>query len=341
MNEFKYTYTVFTPTYNRANTLHRMFDSLQQQTFKDFEWLVIDNCSNDNTDEVMAEFTKKASFPLRYIKQDKNQGKHVSFNKGVREAQGKFFLEIYSDDALLPTALERLKFYWDLIPDDQKHKFTGVTGLCQDHFGKLVVDQFPKNILDSDSAELYYRYNIKGEKCGFHRTEVLLKFLSPSAADLLEILPFNKIQSASFNVQDSAHIVPEGIVWFRISQYYKTRFVNEYVRVFYTDHREDRLTLAKPHNTVLGRLVSAFVRFDSSFRKFFFSSPRFFIKDMMAFHYYRFIFNEKFGKQINLRLMPSIRASQSFFEKALLLAMLPFGYGLFLFLYSFRKVSDQ
>lgn len=44
-----YTFTVFTPTYNREHTLHRVFDSLMKQTYKNFEWLIIDDCSIDNT----------------------------------------------------------------------------------------------------------------------------------------------------------------------------------------------------------------------------------------------------------------------------------------------------
>ena len=59
--------TVFTPTYNRANTIKRLFESLKNQTFKDFEWLIVDDGSTDNTAEVVQGFDAHGSFSIRYI----------------------------------------------------------------------------------------------------------------------------------------------------------------------------------------------------------------------------------------------------------------------------------
>ena len=72
--------TIFTPTYNRANTLPRVFESLEMQTLKNFEWLIIDDGSTDNTEEVVSSFYSKASFPIRYVKQE-NAGKQAAWNK--------------------------------------------------------------------------------------------------------------------------------------------------------------------------------------------------------------------------------------------------------------------
>ncbi len=93
-------FTVFTPTYNRAHTIHRAFDSLRAQTLRDFEWLVVDDGSTDNTSELIASWAKVADFPIRYFKQD-HSGKHIAHNLAVREARGKFFLPLASDDACL------------------------------------------------------------------------------------------------------------------------------------------------------------------------------------------------------------------------------------------------
>src|SRR5262249_2422136 len=100
-------FTVFTPTYNRAHTLHRVFDSLCAQTLRDFEWLVIDDGSSDSTRELIDNWTKSAHFTIRYIKQD-HSGKHIAHNCAVREARGQFFLTLDSDDACTPQALERM-----------------------------------------------------------------------------------------------------------------------------------------------------------------------------------------------------------------------------------------
>ena len=73
---YRYRFTVFTPTYNRAHLLHRVFNSLQDQTFTDFEWLIIDDGSTDNTLEIVNKFIKKANFPISYVKKE-NQGKDI------------------------------------------------------------------------------------------------------------------------------------------------------------------------------------------------------------------------------------------------------------------------
>src|SRR5260370_42664596 len=83
-------FTVFTPTYNRAHTLHRVYDSLRAQTLRDFEWLVVDDGSTDDTPGLITQWTKATDFPIRYFKQGRS-GKHFAHNLAVREARGKMF----------------------------------------------------------------------------------------------------------------------------------------------------------------------------------------------------------------------------------------------------------
>src|ERR1700736_1708087 len=92
-------FTVFTPTYNRAHTLHRVFNSLKAQSFRDFEWVLVDDGSTDNTEELAELWIKTADFPIRYFWQ-KNSGKHIAYNFGIREARGQMFAVLDSDDAL-------------------------------------------------------------------------------------------------------------------------------------------------------------------------------------------------------------------------------------------------
>jgi len=70
---YRYTFTVFTPTYNRANTLPRVYESLRAQTFRDFEWLIVDDGSKDDTKQIVERWQAMAEFPIRYIYQQ-NQG---------------------------------------------------------------------------------------------------------------------------------------------------------------------------------------------------------------------------------------------------------------------------
>ncbi len=217
----RYTFTVFTPTYNRADTLHRVYGSLAAQTFRDFEWLICDDGSTDGTRELVEGWEATAAFPIRYVRQD-NRGKHVAFNRGVREARGALFLTLDSDDECVPHALARFAHHWRAIPDAERGRFSAVTALCVDQHGRLVGDRFPFDPTDSDSLEIRYRFRVKGEKWGFHRTDVLRAFPFPEP--------------------DGARHVTPAFVWRAIARQYKTRYVNEALRIYYVSERADRIS---------------------------------------------------------------------------------------------------
>lgn len=208
-----YRFTVFTPTYNRAHTLPRVYDCLKRQTFCDFEWLIVDDGSTDNTRELVAGWQRENLFPIRYFWQE-NAHKKVAFNRGVQEAEGEFFLPLDSDDEALPDALEILNRHWCNIPAAERDGFSAVTGLCMDRHGSIVGSRFPMDVFDSDSLAIYYRYRVKGDKCGFQRTDVLRWFPFP---------------------QDVQGHVPEGVVWSAIASRYKTRFINDVLLICYTE----------------------------------------------------------------------------------------------------------
>lgn len=217
ITEFDYLFTVFSPTYNRAHTLHRVYESLVAQTFRDFEWLVIDDGSTDETRSLIEPWRDEANFPIRYIYQE-NQGKHVAHNRAIEEAKGELFLTLDSDDGCVPEALARFKYHWDRIPQEQKSHFSAVTALCMDQEGRVIGDKFPNHITDSDSLECYYKLRVRGEKWGFQRTDVLRQFPFPTPTHW------------------ESHI-PEGVVWSKIARQYKTRYVNEPLRIYYTGHQ--------------------------------------------------------------------------------------------------------
>jgi len=217
----EYTFTVFTPTYNRAHTLHRVYDSLRAQTFRDFEWLICDDGSADDTWPLVQRWMREAAFPIRYVWQE-HQGKHVAFNHGVREARGELFLGLDSDDACSPDALERFTYHWAAIPAAEKERFSAVTALCQDQHGRLVGDRFPRDPTDSDSLEIRYRFRVKGEKWGFQRTAVLRQF--------------------PFPVREGDTHVPPSFVWRAIARRYRTRYVNEVLRIYHVAERGDQLS---------------------------------------------------------------------------------------------------
>lgn len=210
---YDYLFTVFTPTYNRAHTLHRVYDSLVSQTFRDFEWLVVDDGSTDRTRELLSGWRREVDFPIRYLYQP-NQGKHVAYNLAVPEARGALFLTLDSDDGCVPHALETLKRHWETIPEEQRPGFSAINVRCRDDEGTVIGRSFPKHVTDSDYLACQYRWKLRGERWEFQRTDVLLEYPFPVPPVRL------------------SHI-PEGIVWSRIGRKYKTRYVNEPLRQYY------------------------------------------------------------------------------------------------------------
>ncbi|RLB13364.1 MAG: glycosyltransferase family 2 protein [Deltaproteobacteria bacterium] len=206
----RFTFTVFIPTYNRAHTLGRALQSIEDQTFDDLEVLIIDDGSTDTTRSLVDKWRKKAHFPIQYYWQ-KNQGKHVAHNNALQRAKGFFFVLLDSDDMLHPRALERLKYHWDTIPDDDKPFFAGVEGLCVDSRGNVSRDKYPFDVMDSNYLEIAKKYNIMGDKKNAIRTEILRQFPYP-------------------HFQGERHM-RDDLIWKRISMRYKFRYINEPIQI--------------------------------------------------------------------------------------------------------------
>ncbi len=199
-------FTVFTPTYNRAHTLHRVYNSLLMQTFRDFEWLIVDDGSTDNTRKLIKQFIDSGLLNIRYFYQ-KNQGKHFACNIGIPRATGELFIILDSDDYCLPHALASLARHWNDIDLSVRHLYASVACLGQTPSGQLVGNKFPSDVLDGQWLEVMYKYRIRGDKWVCYRTDILRNF------------PFPTFAGEKF--------IAEGVVWNRISEKYLTRFVNE------------------------------------------------------------------------------------------------------------------
>jgi glycosyltransferase involved in cell wall biosynthesis len=217
-------FTIFTPTYNRAHTLHRVYDSLHRQTLQDFEWLVIDDGSEDGTDQLVGKWQNDAGFRVRYVRQS-HGGKHVAYNRALDLARGRFFTVLDSDDALVPDALNRLYGAWNSIPERERHAFCGVDGLCEDQHGRVIGDRFPSDPFDATLREAKYLYRLRGEKWGVGLTAIVREYRYPE--------------------MPGVEFVPEGIVWLDIAKKYKSRSINEVVRIYYVDDAQTGATLSR------------------------------------------------------------------------------------------------
>lgn len=209
--------TIFTPTYNRAYIIENLYKSLQRQTCKDFEWLVVDDGSSDNTQELFHEWQSKANFPVKYIKQE-NGGKHRAINRGIKEAEGDLFFIVDSDDYLADNAIERVLYHYSIIKEDDS--FCGVCGLKCYPDGTKVGGGDNFSVLDCSSLDFRYKYNMKGDMAEVLRTDVLRKY------------PFPEVEGEMF--------CPEAVMFNRVAQRYKFRYF--YESIYYCDYLPDGLT---------------------------------------------------------------------------------------------------
>jgi glycosyltransferase involved in cell wall biosynthesis len=198
--------TVCTPTFNRAAHLPRLHQGLAAQTFTDFEWLVVDDGSTDDTGAVVDSLARASDFPVRYTRKE-NGGKHTALNVGATASRGYFCAILDSDDWYLPNCLERLKHHWDGIPTPAD--FAEVQGLCSDASGRLLGDPFPEDVFDSDYYATANLLGLSGDRMGMIRTDVLRAYPFPEQ--------FGRV------------LVPEAIVLNRVSNRYRVRGFNEIV----------------------------------------------------------------------------------------------------------------
>lgn len=112
--------TIFTPTYNRAHTLQRLFDSLKSQTSKEFEWIIIDDESSDNTENLVKTFIQENPEFLIIYKKQKHGGKHRAINKAVNIAKFDWFFIVDSDDYLAEDAVEKIHIWISSNKNDKK-----------------------------------------------------------------------------------------------------------------------------------------------------------------------------------------------------------------------------
>ncbi|PJB09673.1 MAG: glycosyltransferase family 2 protein [Gammaproteobacteria bacterium CG_4_9_14_3_um_filter_38_9] len=207
--------TILTPTYNRAHTLHRLFSSLCAQNNKSFEWLVIDDGSQDNTETLLHEFQKKSDFNIRIIFQE-NSGKHVAINTGVFSAKGDWIFIVDSDDALTPDAISEVSRSLKNLALKQ------IAGVCyrKANFNGLMIGS--TDVFDSEMMCLKPTSagrQLKGDLAYIFRKEFMLSNLFPVIAGekfIPELYIWNKISDYGdiyFYVNKFTHLceyLPDG-----------------------------------------------------------------------------------------------------------------------------------
>lgn len=217
--EFSYPVTVFTPTYNRAYILGDLYHSLQRQTCMDFEWLIVDDGSADDTKALVASWQgEKNPFPIRYVYQE-NGGKCRAINRGLKEADGRLFFTVDSDDYLTDDAIEKV-IRWDgeLPRDGHFCGYVGNRGITPTQTPNRL---FPGGYLDGTALDRYDQ--VDGERAFVFYTEIHRKYLYPE-------FPGEKFLTEAVTWDLMAH---DG---------YKMRFYNDIIWIW--EYKDDGLTRA-------------------------------------------------------------------------------------------------
>lgn len=214
--------TIFTPTYNRGYIIEKLYQSLKKQTSKNFEWLVVDDGSKDNTEDIFEKIKlEKKDFKIRYVRQE-NGGKHRAINHALDLAKGELFFIVDSDDYLTEDAVQKIEEWIKTIPTKERYKFAGIAGNKGENKKKIVGKTFKGNFIDATSLERK-KYNIQGDKAEIFFTEVFRKFKFPEF--------------------EGENFITENVVWYKmVSKNLKLRWFNEVVYI--CNYLEDGLTKA-------------------------------------------------------------------------------------------------
>lgn len=165
--------TVFTPTYNRAHLLPRLYGSLCRQTNKDFVWLVIDDGSSDDTKELVEVWVAENKIEIRYHYKE-NGGMHTGHNAAYRLIKTELNVCIDSDDYMPDDAIEKILNKWNAIQD--RSKIAGIIGLDTDKNGEIIGTKIPENLTKGSLMDLYNKHKVKGDKKLVLRTDIVKEY---------------------------------------------------------------------------------------------------------------------------------------------------------------------
>lgn len=165
-------FTIFTPVYNGEKTIYRVFSSLKESKYRNFEWIVINDGSTDRSDEIIKGLILTVDWDITYLNEEKNSGKHILWNHAARIAKGDIFITLDCDDSFVPEALDFLNEKWNEYYDDKL--VYGIDTLCSDpETEEINGTLFPYDGIKSCYDELYNRYGVRGEKWNSFRTEYM------------------------------------------------------------------------------------------------------------------------------------------------------------------------
>lgn len=160
--------TVFTPTFNRAHLLPRLYESLLRQTDKNFIWMIVDDGSEDGTKELAEKWQRENRIDIQYFFK-KNEGMHSGHNKAYSEISTPYNVCIDSDDYMPDDAVDIINRYIKEIGSDDD--CCGIVGLDADESGKIIGTKIPEHLEKVKLSELYQKHGVSGDKKLVYKTK--------------------------------------------------------------------------------------------------------------------------------------------------------------------------
>lgn len=208
--------SVFTCVYNRADRIHRVFNSMKAQTYRNIEHVIVDDGSTDNLGELLEQYKKEAPFPVKIIRKE-NGGKHTATNIAWDNCTGDYIAQLDSDDEYFPDTIEYLVGMTKEVPPEDLNEYWCFLGRCCTQFSNEMIGKpFPDNINHMSFKRAYEEADATGgDKMGLMRASVL--------------------KTRRYPEPPGVKFVPEGVLWREIKTLFRTRYSNRILLRYYVN----------------------------------------------------------------------------------------------------------
>ncbi len=285
--------SVITPTRNREKTLNRVFKSLSNQNYKDFEWLVCDDASTDSTLKLLKKYKKIAKFKIRIFAFNKRAGKPTIDNYCLKRAKGDFIVFADSDDSFKNNSFDNFIKEWNKIPNKFKVITFAIISRCLGSDGKPLEPKLNLKVKSISYEDLIYKQKKDKEKWLFINKKILKKFKFP----------------------EIDYYVPEGLTWIKVSKKYKLWILDNCYRIFYSD-TTNSITHSSKINYPIGQINALEFFIKSKLKK----KENNFYKLLINFYRFKFINNIFF----KYKLTNKIKTKKTFTFSAVTIGFLLF-----------------
>lgn len=202
------TITVVTPAYNRETTLPNLYQSLKNQTNKDFTWLVVDDGSTDDTEALILGYQQDAPFQVDYVKKE-NGGKHTALNVAIERVDTELFFIVDSDDVLTPDAIETIEEDWKRVNHEN---LCGIGYLRGYDETNIIGDSYPQDGDCDNFIHVRYNLDVTGDKAEVWVTKLLKQY-------------------GGFPECEDERFISESVLWIKVSRSHNMLLRNQIIYI--------------------------------------------------------------------------------------------------------------